>query len=98
MIPNRDLEKVVKLARETVIPVWEHMEKSLIQNGIHWKRTQRVAIWKKWQESSRILDYSRIRIVKTYIVQILSIAKDAKLLGNHSYPHARLLTLLLLRN
>ena len=27
MIPNQDLEKVVKPDRETVIPVWEHMKK-----------------------------------------------------------------------
>ena len=26
MIPNRDLEKVVKPGQETVIPVWEHMK------------------------------------------------------------------------
>ena len=64
MIPNRDLEKYVKPDRETVIPVWEHMKKSLIQNGIHLKRTQGVAIWKiKWQESSKILDYSLYRIM-----------------------------------
>ena len=58
MIPNRDLEKDVKLAWETLIPALEHMEKSLIQNRIHWKRTKRVAIWKNWLESSRVLDYS----------------------------------------
>ena len=27
MISNRELEKVFKLDRETVIPVWEHMKK-----------------------------------------------------------------------
>ena len=45
--PNRDIEKFVKPDLETVIPVWEHMKKSLIQNGIHSKMTQGVAIWKK---------------------------------------------------
>ena len=34
--------------------------------------------------------------MKTYIAQILSLAKDVKLLGSHSYPHARLLTSLFL--
>ena len=30
MIPNREFEKVAKPDRKTVIPVWEHMKKSLI--------------------------------------------------------------------
>ena len=35
----------MKPNRETVVPVWEYMKKSLIQNEIHLKGTQRVAIW-----------------------------------------------------
>ena len=47
LTPNLDLKKVVRPDQETVIPFYEHMKKSLIQNGIHSKRTKRVAIWKK---------------------------------------------------
>ena len=58
---------------------------------------------KKWQESSKTFRLypeleQCIRSVKTDIAQILSLGKDVKLLGNHSYPHARLLPALLLRN
>ena len=33
--PVREQENVVMPNRDTVAPVWEHMQKSLIQNGIH---------------------------------------------------------------
>ena len=49
-------------------------------------------IGKKWPESSRIFRlYPQLvwcfRSVKTDVAQILSLAKDVYLCGNHSYPH-----------
>ena len=59
MIPNRELEKVVKPNRETVIPVWEYVKKNFDSERDTLEEDQESCnLEKKWQESSRILDNS----------------------------------------
>ena len=58
MIPNQDLEKVVKSNPETVIPVWEHIKFFYSERDTFEVDPESCNLEKKWLESSRIKDYS----------------------------------------
>ena len=64
MIPNRELEKVVKPERDTVIPVWEHRKKCLIPE------------WDTLEEDPENCNLEKVTSVKTDIAQMHKVLEN----------------------